>query len=78
MTAQAQRRLQVAREISGKSLRQVASEAGWDDAYISRVERGLQRPSVDFLIAIGRVLGIEDLKRLSLYWEPPEAAGVRR
>lgn len=49
------------REAQGKSLRELAKRTGYDKAYISRVERGLQRPTVDFLRTIGRELGLRDL-----------------
>lgn len=71
-------RLRAVREVQGKSLRAVARAAEADPAYLSKVERGLLRPSVDLLIRLGHVLDIEDLKRLSLYWEPSGATGGRK
>jgi hypothetical protein len=42
-----------------------------DPASLSRVERGLQRPSVDSLMRIARVLGLRNLTdTLTLFLEP--------
>lgn len=48
---------------------------GYDRAYISRVERGLQRPSVEFLRVVCRELGLRDAVRtIELFWTgEPEA-----
>lgn len=56
-------RLRAAREIQGRGLRDVAREAGVDHAYLSRVERGLQRPTVDLLVRVGRVLELDEMVR---------------
>jgi transcriptional regulator with XRE-family HTH domain len=39
----------------------VADAIHYDPAYLSRVERGLQRPSVDFLRAVARELGLREI-----------------
>jgi transcriptional regulator with XRE-family HTH domain len=65
-------RLRTARLLAGKSIRQVAIEAGVDRGQLSRVERGLQKPSVTFLLKIGRTLELRDLvKVLELFAFPP-------
>jgi transcriptional regulator with XRE-family HTH domain len=39
----------------------VSSKAGgYDPSYLSRVERGIQRPSVEFLRRVARELGLKD------------------
>lgn len=53
-------RLRAVREAMGRSLAEVAQEAGIDPGYLSRVERGLQRPSTAKLVAICRALGLRD------------------
>jgi transcriptional regulator with XRE-family HTH domain len=54
-------RLRAAREIQGKSLRDIERETGIDRGTISRIERGKLRPSLPHLIALGRALEIRDL-----------------
>lgn len=54
-------RLRAVREAQGLSLKALARITGFDMAYISRVERGLQRPTVDYLRIVGRALGLKDL-----------------
>lgn len=49
-------RLRAVREAQGRSLEDVARATGYDKGYISRVERGLQRPTVDFLRIVLREL----------------------
>jgi hypothetical protein len=42
---------------------------GFDKGYISKVERGLQRPSIDFLTAAARELGLKDVQEvLERFW----------
>jgi transcriptional regulator with XRE-family HTH domain len=66
-------RLREVREAQGRSLRSVAKEARIDPASLSRLERGLQRPSVDALMRVGKVLGLRNLtETLALFWESPE------
>lgn len=54
-------RLRLARELTGRSQRAVAEKIGYDTGYLSRVERGLQRPTVDFLAKLLRELGHKDV-----------------
>jgi len=54
-------RLRAARQIQGKSLRDLEHETGIDRGTLSRIERGKLRPSVPHLIALGRALGLRDL-----------------
>jgi transcriptional regulator with XRE-family HTH domain len=65
-------RLRATREAQGKSLRAVARESGVDASNLSRIERGLQRPSLDALVRIGRVLGLRNLvETIGLFVEDP-------
>jgi hypothetical protein len=34
---------------------------GYDKGYLSKVERGIQRPSIDLLVAVARELGLKDV-----------------
>ncbi len=57
------------RERTGLSLRDVAHRARVDPGQLSRIERGLQRPTIPFLIAVGDALGLEDLvATLERFW----------
>ena len=62
-------RLRTVREAQGLSLRELARRTGLDVAYLSRVERSRQSPSVRSLILISHELGLRDtvnaLKRLT-------------
>ncbi len=59
------------REAQGRSIRDVAEAAGVDPGYLSRVERGVIRPSVDFLARVGKALGMKDWEALAAF--PPSA-----
>lgn len=54
-------RLRAVREAQGKSLGHVSAATGIDKAYLSRIERGLQRPSVRTLRTLAAELGLKDL-----------------
>jgi transcriptional regulator with XRE-family HTH domain len=60
MTGNGSQRLRVVREAQGKGLRETARRAGIDPAYLSRIERGLQRPSLRVMLAILRALDLKD------------------
>jgi transcriptional regulator with XRE-family HTH domain len=64
-------RLRAIREGQGKGLRATARVANIDPANLSRIERGLQQPSLDALVRIGRALGLKNLvDTIELFWEP--------
>ncbi len=54
-------RLRAAREAQGRSLRDVARESGIDASNLSRIERGIQRPTLDTLVRIGQALGLTNV-----------------
>jgi XRE family transcriptional regulator, regulator of sulfur utilization len=54
-------RLRALREAQGKSLNDMERATGFDKGYLSKVERGLQRPSIDLLAAVARELGLKDV-----------------
>ncbi len=42
-----------------------------DPSRLSKIERGLERPTVDELVGVGRVLGIRDLVEvIGLFYSP--------
>jgi transcriptional regulator with XRE-family HTH domain len=61
MTRPKKSRLRTVREAQGKTLRAVARKAKVDPTYLSRVERGLQRPSIEFLYAVAGALGLKNV-----------------
>ena len=62
-------RLRALREAQGKSLAHMERTTGFDKGYISKVERGLQRPSIDFLQAAAQELGLKDVaEALGRFW----------
>ena len=54
-------RLRAVREAHGLSLGALSRATGIDRAYLSRVENGHQRPSVEFLSRVGTELGLREL-----------------
>lgn len=54
-------RLRLARQVHGLGLREEARRAGVDHGRLSRIERGLEPPSVEILLKVGRVLGLDSL-----------------
>jgi transcriptional regulator with XRE-family HTH domain len=70
MTDNLKSRLGAVREAQGKGLRETAREARIDAAYLSRVERGLQRPSLRVLVAILQALELrENASAIERIWE---------
>jgi transcriptional regulator with XRE-family HTH domain len=60
--------LRAVREAQGLTLEETARRANVNIGYLSRIERGLHRPSIDVLRRIAHVLELRDLERhLSLY-----------
>jgi transcriptional regulator with XRE-family HTH domain len=51
-------KLRRARLRMGKSLTQLARELGVSKATVSKVERGLQSPSLELVIALARATGV--------------------
>jgi transcriptional regulator with XRE-family HTH domain len=51
------RRLRTARELEGKGLRELARAIAVDSSYLSRIERGLQEPSLPVLLRLLDELG---------------------
>jgi len=56
--------LRAVREAHGLGLREVATRADIDPAHLSRVERGQRALSVDALLRLAQVLGLNELERL--------------
>jgi len=50
--------LRRSREVAGRTLTEIASEAGCSPAYLSEVERGLKDVSSDLLVAIAQALSL--------------------
>jgi transcriptional regulator with XRE-family HTH domain len=65
--------LRAVRTARGLSLREVARRAELDPAHLSRVERGLVRPSLRTLAKLARVLELRELAKLLGPFDPEEA-----
>ncbi len=52
------------RESLGLGLREAARRAELDPGYLSRIERGLRKPSLTTMVRLAAVLGMRDLARL--------------
>jgi transcriptional regulator with XRE-family HTH domain len=57
--------LRAVREAHGLGLREVARRAEIDPAHLSRVERGERMLSLEALVRLARVLGLNELERLT-------------
>jgi len=54
------RRLRAVREAHGLSLKDVSLRAGVDKGQLSRIERGIQRPTVEMLARICRAIELTE------------------
>jgi transcriptional regulator with XRE-family HTH domain len=57
-------RLRRAREDQGRGLRELSREARIDPGLLSKIERGLVKPSPQVLLRLARVLGLRDVERV--------------
>jgi len=61
--------LRDARTSAGLSQEDLAKKMGWDQTYVSKIERGVRRVDVVELIAICEVLGVEPNEFIrQLHW----------
>jgi transcriptional regulator with XRE-family HTH domain len=66
-------RLRQARIKAGLSQRALGEAVGFDQAYVSRVERGVQKPSFAYLYAVVRVLDLWPVvDMLDELWRPSD------
>lgn len=69
-TSHAESRLLVLRRARGQGLREAAREIPLDPGQLSRIERGLERPSPRVLLMLARYYGLRDVERvLSEFYE---------
>jgi transcriptional regulator with XRE-family HTH domain len=54
-------RLRAVREAKGYSQRQLSAKSGVDIGFISRIERGIQRPSIDTLMSLAKALDLKNV-----------------
>jgi transcriptional regulator with XRE-family HTH domain len=54
-------RLRAVREAKGLTLREVARRVGTDPTNLSRIERGLRRPTVPLLLRLSRALDLDSV-----------------
>ena len=73
--------LRTQRRIAGLSLRQLANATSVSNAYLSQIERGKHKPSIDILRAVARGLNVSAetlLDQVGLFEDPPESRGDDR
>jgi transcriptional regulator with XRE-family HTH domain len=63
MTSQPVSRLRRMREGQGRGLRELAREVELDPGQLSRIERGLEKPSPRVLLRLARALQLRDVER---------------
>jgi transcriptional regulator with XRE-family HTH domain len=67
--------LRAQRRLAGLSLRQLAEITSVSNAYLSQIERGLHKPSLDVLRAVARGLNVSAetlLDQVGLFEDPPQ------
>ena len=73
--------LRTQRRIAGLSLRQLADATSVSNAYLSQIERGVHKPSIDVLRAVARGLNVSAetiLDQVGLFEDPPRARDDER
>jgi transcriptional regulator with XRE-family HTH domain len=73
--------LRTQRRIAGLSLRQLANATSVSNAYLSQIERGVHKPSIDILRAVARGLNVSAetiLDQVGLFEDPPQAGKGER
>ena len=66
---QSRQRLRAVREAKGFSLDRVSGDTEIDKAQLSKIERGIQRPTLPVLVRICRAIGLtEEAKTIERLW----------
>jgi transcriptional regulator with XRE-family HTH domain len=69
-------RLRAVREAQRRGLRATARLVPMDPSRLSKIERGLERPTVDELVGLGKILGLRDLvETIGLFYQPRDKRG---
>ena len=71
------KRIKIVRQRSGLTQDQLAEEVGLSPKYISGIERGVENPTMDILIRLAKVLGVEPYD-LFLFGESEESEKALR
>lgn len=71
------KRIKIVRQRSGLTQDQLAEQVGLSPKYISGIERGVENPTMDILIRLAKVLGVEPYD-LFLFGESEESEKALR
>ena len=71
------KRIKIVRQRSGLTQDQLAEQVGLSPKYISGIERGVENPTMDTLLRLAKVLGVESYD-LFLFGESEESEKVLR
>lgn len=71
------KRIKIVRQRSGLTQDQLAEQVGLSPKYISGIERGVENPTMDILIRLAKMLGVEPYD-LFLFGESEENAKALR
>jgi transcriptional regulator with XRE-family HTH domain len=71
------KRIKIVRQRSGLTQDQLAEQVGLSPKYISGIERGVENPSMDILLRVAKILGVEPYD-LFLFGESEESEKTLR
>jgi len=71
------KRIKIVRQRSGLTQDQLAEQVGLSPKYISGIERGVENPTMDILLRLAKMLGVEPYD-LFLFGESEESEKVLR
>ena len=71
------KRIKIVRQRSGLTQDQLAEQVGLSPKYISGIERGVENPTMDILIRVAKMLGVEPYD-LFLFGESEESEKALR
>ena len=71
------KRIKIVRQLSGLTQDQLAEQVGLSPKYISGIERGVENPTMDILIRLAKMLGVEPYD-LFLFGESEESEKALR
>jgi transcriptional regulator with XRE-family HTH domain len=71
------KRIKIVRQRSGLTQDQLAEQVGLSSKYISGIERGVENPTMDILLRVAKILGVEPYD-LFLFGESEESEKALR
>ncbi len=71
-------RIKSLRRGRGRTQEQVAERAGLSVNYLSRIERGLENPTLETLLSLGEALKVEPVDLFTFEHEEPDPSRLRQ